>query len=99
MKIKRTERDYYAVQMVTNPETTGVLEASFDGGQNWVTGVLDETEVWTTWLVAGPDYDAAAVGQDPADTQAVIRRNISPLIRRKDDPVLLVEDGPKISFT
>lgn len=98
MKLNRTERDYYAIQMTTTPPLDGTLEASFDEGKTWVAGVLDSEAVWTTWLVAGPNYDASAHGQDPADTQAVITKNTVPIIRLKDNPVLLVENGPKINF-
>lgn len=97
MKLNRAERDYYAVRITTSPPLEGDWEASFDGGETWVPGSLDE-DSFSTWLVAGPDYDAAAVNEDPGDTQAVITRNMKPLLRLAADPVLILDKGPSINF-
>lgn len=96
MILHRTERDYYALSLTTDPVLTGTWEASFDRGETWATGVL--TDNYWTWLVAGPDFDADAVGEDAADTQATITADTIPWLRLADDPVLKVEHGPKIDL-
>lgn len=48
------------------------------------------------WLLAGPDFDAAAMGMDPADTAATVTGEVVPLLRIADNPVLDVEQGARI---
>lgn len=94
MKLFRQERDYYVLAITTTPALTGTWEASFDGGDTWIDGVASGDN-WT-WLVAGPDFDAAAVGMNPADTKATITTAVSPLLRNKENPVLDIQQGPSI---
>lgn len=96
MNLARIERDYYVLELATVPALDGTWQASFDRGETWVNGVL-VGDYWN-WLVAGPDFDAAAVGQVAGDTQAVIAQDTVPWLRLADDPVLKVDYGPKIDL-
>lgn len=96
MKLKPIERDYYVLEITADPVLGGTWQASFDRGVTWVDGVLGEGK-WS-WLVAGPDFAAIAVaaGLDPDDTAATITDDVTPQLRNADNPVLDVEDGPRI---
>lgn len=94
MKLHREERDNYVVAITTDPPQSGTWQASFNGGTTWIDGT-NGADGWS-WLVAGPDFNAAANGLDPDDTQATIAESTTPLLRLKDDPVLNVEAGPAI---
>ena len=94
MRLYREERDYYVLSIVTSPALAGVWEASFDGGETWVDGEASDDN-WA-WLVAGPDFDAAAVGMSPAETKATITAATQPRLRNKENPVLDVQTGPSI---
>ena len=97
MNLHRSERDYYVVDLVTDPVLAGDWEASFDGGATWATGTLGLTG-WT-WLVAGPQYDAAAVGQSAGDTDGTVKTSpCTPLLRIKDNPVTAIQHGPVIEL-
>lgn len=96
MRLHRQERDYYALTIATTPALTGTWEASFDGGDTWIDGV--ESDGAWTWLVAGPNFDAAAVGMNAADTKATINNALIPLLRNKENPVLDVQFGPTITL-
>lgn len=89
---------------------TGPWEANFTGDPTNVDGWKEgqqitvhvgpadagEDVVAWAWLVAGPDYDADADGEDATDTVAVITGDTCPLLRNATDPVLDIEDGPEI---
>jgi hypothetical protein len=96
MQLQRTERDYYVLsitEITTEPEpVTGTWEASFDNGANWYPGSLNEGQ-WS-WLLAGPDFDAASVGMDDPPTIFTITKKVTPLLRIKDNPVLDVQKAP-----
>lgn len=96
MQLNCMERDYYTVDITVDPPLAGSWEASFDEGATWVPGTLT-TEGWS-WLVAGPTFDAAALGMDPNDTQATISApGVTPLLRLQDNPIVSVpECGPSI---
>jgi hypothetical protein len=96
MQLHRTERDYYVLEIEVLPEMVGTWEASFDGGETYVAGT-PQGENWA-WLVAGPDFDAVAVGLDPLDTGATLLTDVEPLVRCIEDPVVNVEDAPKIEL-
>lgn len=94
MTLHATERDYYSVTIAVNPPMAGAWEASFDDGATWVVG--DQAgSVWS-WLVAGPQFNASAVGMSPTDTDATITAQVTPLLRLKDSPVSKIETGPTI---
>lgn len=97
MKLNAAERDYYVLQITTEPALDGTWEASFDGGANWADGT--ETDDGWAWLVAGPDFEASAVGMDDADTIATIVTATRPLVRLKDNPVVDIERAPTIRVT
>jgi hypothetical protein len=91
MQLRCIDRDYYTVEISVDPPLVGSWEASFDGGVTWVTGTL-LAGGWS-WLVAGPDFDAAAVGMDPADTQATIQKpGVTPILRLQENPVVVSPD-------
>src|ERR1041385_7663483 len=93
--LKRWERDFYTLTIVLGPPLEGTWQASFDNGANWVNGTQVGDD-WS-WLIAGPTYDAAAVGENPADTQATITDFITvPLLRIASGLVLDGEFAPKI---
>jgi hypothetical protein len=92
VKLHRAERDNYVLTINVTPELAGTWEASFDEGDTWVDGTLDD-EQWS-WLVAGPDFDAAAVGMSVEGT--TLDGSVTPLLRIKDDPVLDIQSGPSI---
>ncbi len=92
MKLHRAERDNYVLELSTDPPLSGTWEASFDSGETWADGTAS-LGAWA-WLVAGPDFDAAAVGM--SDEGTVLASSVTPLLRLKDDPVLDVQRGPSI---
>jgi hypothetical protein len=94
VKLRRQERDYYVVSIVTSPALTGTWEASFDQGETWIDGTPSDDN-WA-WLVAGVDFDAAAVGMNSADTKATITTAVVPWLRNKENPVLDIQTGPSI---
>lgn len=92
MKLHRTERDYYVLSITVTPDLTGTWEASFDDGATYHEGTLTDGR-WS-WLIAGPDFDAASVGMDDPPTVATIHRKTDVLVRLKDNPVVDVEKAP-----
>lgn len=93
MQLFRGERDWYVLDITTVPAIEGDWEASFDGGTTWITGHPTDDDKWA-WLLAGPDFDAAAVGMDAGDTDATITASsVTPQLRIKDNPVLNIEQG------
>lgn len=96
MRLNRAERDWYSVSITTTPTLAGTWQASFDAGTTWLDGTASDG-TWA-WLIAGPDFDATAVGMDAADTQATVTRSLRPLLRIADAPVLDVETGPTITL-
>ncbi len=100
MNLDRTERDYYVLEITTDPELEGSWEAAFvanPADDDYVTGT-STPDGWA-WLIAGPDFDATAVGMDDADTQATITTSLIPHVRLKDDPVVKVDRAPRIRLT
>lgn len=95
MQLHRSERDYYVVEITTDPPLSGDYEASFDEGATWVTGTL-AAEGWS-WLVAGPDF-APESSEDSVLTDATLTASVDPLLRIKDDPVVDVAQGPPINL-
>lgn len=97
MQLQRTERDYYVLSITEltlfPPPVTGIWQASFDHGKTWHNGTLVEN-LWS-WLLAGPDFDAASVGMTDPPTVFTITKKVKPLLRNADDPVLTVQDAPK----
>lgn len=96
MQLQRTERDYYvlSIEEITTEPTplTGTWEASFDHGDNWHEGTFTDG-LWS-WLLAGPDFNAASVGMTDPPTVATITGKVTPLLRIKDNPVLDVQKAP-----
>lgn len=92
MQLYRAERDWYVLSITTVPPVEGDWEASFDGGTTWITGHPTDDKV--AWLLAGPDFDAAAVGMSAGDTDATITKTVLPLLRIKDNPILDIEQAP-----
>lgn len=89
MRINRAAKEFYALDIVTDPVVTGPWEASFDGGETWVTGDADGAG-WQ-WLLAGPDAD-------PTDA-TVIDHSVSPLVRHTSNPEVIVrEDVPRVTL-
>lgn len=97
MNLKRSERDWYVLDITVEPPLTGAWQASFDNGATWHNG--SQTSGGWAWLLAGPDFDAAAVDMDGADTVAVLTASTTPLLRCAENPVLDVESGPRIWLT
>jgi hypothetical protein len=84
VKLHRAERDYYVIEVTTDPPLSGTWEASFDNGETWVDGTSSSGE-WS-WLVYGPDFVPADVGMTADGTE--IATSVTPILRLKDDPVL-----------
>lgn len=89
MKLNPHARQFYKVEVVTDPPVAG-WEASFDGGTTWDTGEDDPllADTWR-WLVAGSLAD-------PGTSVAVVAQTTWPLVRATDNPEILVEDAPPI---
>lgn len=92
MKLNRAERDNYVITYATDPPLTGTVQASFDGGENWIDGT-PSAGAWA-WLVYGPDFDPTEVSMTAEGT--AITDTTTPLLRMADDPVLDVVKGPSI---
>lgn len=86
MIIHRHSREFYRLEIVTEPAVTG-WEASFDGGTTWDASTV--VDGFPAWLVAGT---AAAVGT----AVAVLADSVTPLLRVIDTPEIVVREGPKI---
>lgn len=97
MNLNRKERDWYRLDIMTNPPQVGTWQGSFDEGFTWVDGTQSVEGLWC-WLLAGPEFDASSVGLDPSDTDAVIIESVTSLLRIKEDPVLNIETGTMISL-
>lgn len=96
MDLLRWERDYYDITYETNPPLTGTVEASFDGGANWIDGT-PSGDHWT-WLIAGPDW-VAEDGESAADTNYTLTKSrVVPKLKLVDDPVTDGKNGPAINL-
>jgi hypothetical protein len=91
MNLSRHAREYYQLEIVTEPDVPGGWEASFDQGETWVNGsaaTVGGGVPVIRWLLAGPEADL---------TNAVpIVGDITPLVRAVDVPELLVRKAPPI---
>jgi hypothetical protein len=97
VNLNRAERDYYVLAITTDPALTGTWEAAFvsnPANGDYVDGT-NTGDGWA-WLVAGPDFDAAEVGMDDADTDATVTAKIRPHVRLKDNPVVKIDSAPLI---
>lgn len=97
MRLNRAERDWYSVAISTTPPLDGTWQASFDNEVTWIDGTHNDDGTWG-WLLAGPDFAAATVGMDPADTDATIAQTVTPRLRVADNPVLDIEIGPRVNL-
>ena len=90
MRLSRHEQDDFRVEITTNPEVDA-WEASFDNGDTWATGQLDDARLNTwLWLVAGPRVPV------PDPTASVVRRRCTPLIRATKNHAVIVRQTPDI---
>ena len=96
VRLNRAERDWLVLDITTTPTLTGTWQASFDRGETWIDG-HPSAGGWA-WLLAGPDFDADSVTMDDDDTDATITADVLPLLRIADDPVLDVEQGPRVQL-
>lgn len=91
MRLHPRGREYYKLQITTQPAVVAGWEASFDGGNTWFAGT-DAGGGVTQWLVAGPQATlGAAVVQLAASTV--------PMIRCLENPEVIVERAPKINLS
>ena len=100
MKLKRSGRELYRLQITTVP-TVASWEASFDGEATWdagtsttydIPGGAQDVPVFE-WLVVGPAGTVgAALAVITADTIPAIRATTNPEIIVRDAPTILLED-------
>ena len=87
MNLDRAGREYYALEIVTDPPVAS-WEATFDAGLTWDAGTT--TTGVTRWLVAGPD---ATLGSAVA---MLALGATKPKIRATSNPEVIVRDAPTI---
>lgn len=86
MLLHRDAREYWTINLTTEPDTqTPIAEADFGNGQ-WTAGQPSQPDTWR-WLIQGPDAE-------PTDTQAVtITRSVVPRIRIPLGPEHIIRDA------
>lgn len=92
MKLKRNGREYYHLQIDTDPAITGGWEMSIDGGSTWISG--EAVDGGARWLLRGPTFVQG--GNIPAAASTPITTSVRPQIRAIDTPEVVVRDAPTI---
>ena len=87
MNLNRAAREYYALEIVTEPAVAS-WEATFDAGATWDAGTT--TDGITRWLVAGPDATAGSA------VAVLALGTTKPRIRATSNPEVIVRDAPAI---
>ena len=90
MRLQRQGREFYQLQISTDPPVEA-WEASFDGGDTWVSGEAAVVEAVAVhrWLVAGPDAGPGG--------GTVIASSVTPMIRAIEAPETIVRTAPGIT--
>ena len=91
MNLNRHAREFYTLGIVTQPPIT-TWEASFDAGRTWHPG--EQVGQDTRWLLRG-----SAIPDDPARPAVEVALTVRPLVRRVDDPEVVVRDAPHVIVT
>jgi hypothetical protein len=97
--LSRQGRELYVQEIVTLPALPG-WEASFDGGETWVTGegVDGQDDQWQ-WLVHGPDFDPENPLFPDAESTPITASRTYPLLRAVGNPEVIVAGGSAIQLT
>jgi hypothetical protein len=93
MRLRATERDWYTLEISSDPAVGVAWEASFDREVTWVAPTI--VTGLHRWLVAGDKYVA-----DPGDTTpaVVITRTTTPMLRAVAAPVTAKRLAPTITY-
>lgn len=100
MELNHAGREFYDLELVARDETdegstpldpqpTG-YEASFDDGETWVAGTMNDDTGRYEWLVAGPDFE------NPSPATALTVAGAVPLGRLTDSPEVIIRSWPAI---
>jgi hypothetical protein len=87
-RLRSTERDNLVVDVDTSPPLSGTAKATFDGGDTWIDGTA-VAGGWA-WAIHGPDFDPAAVDQDPGGVEITADTLVRVIVA--DDPVAVVRE-------
>lgn len=93
-ELSRLGREYYRVEINTNPAITD-WEISFDQGENWTDMEYDSQTGYMQILVAGPDFVLPSGDVAPYVSLA---SSVMPYIKASDQPEILIRKTPRIEL-
>ncbi|MCW2756341.1 MAG: hypothetical protein JWO46_87 [Nocardioidaceae bacterium] len=98
MDLSRYGREFYTVEIATDPQVTD-WEASFDGGTTWADGeeVEAEENTWR-WLVHGAAFVPAEGDVNESQLAAALVDVVRPHVRAVDNPEVVVRLSPTITI-
>lgn len=92
--LSRFAREWYQVEIVTEPEITS-WEVSYDKGDTWHQMTYDTETKLNSSLVAGPDF--SPINGD-ATPYVALTQSVVPYVRAHDDPEVIVRSTPRIDL-
>lgn len=92
--LSRLGREYYRVEITTNPVITD-WDISFDQGVTWEAMTYDSQSGYMVILVSGPDF-TPEVGDVAPYTE--LATSVMPYIRATDQPEVLIRTTPRIEL-